>query len=262
VVLNPDGKAIYQIALALDKQNRAFRLCPPALETCVQMVSAFYVNVRTSDRSNFGPIQRVAVSAGFYVSDTRCSTYFIFAAFCASRGSGVRIPSRPPEPYFSRFCNLRCNFNLLFCSTDFWSIWSNNALWQIETEAHSLGLCQAQFKLLVKVRVELRHGLRFVRHPEVVEVFQTASPTQPRFTESLKRVPAHSRFVQSHFGKARRELAVFEIAVEMGRTTCGVEQKAGLPGSVASQELCNVRERSIQRFRSSADPCHVPIRAC
>ncbi|PYU23469.1 MAG: hypothetical protein DMG32_16105 [Acidobacteria bacterium] len=41
-----------------------------------------------SNRSNFGPIQRVAVSAGFYLSDTRCSTYLIFTAFFASMGSG------------------------------------------------------------------------------------------------------------------------------------------------------------------------------
>jgi hypothetical protein len=53
--------------------------------------------------------------------------------------------------YFSRFCNLRCNSDLLFCSTDFWSIWSNNGLRQIETEAHSLGLCEAKFKLFAKV---------------------------------------------------------------------------------------------------------------
>ncbi len=31
------------------------------------------------------------------LSDTRCSTYLIFTAFFASRGSGVRIPSRPPN---------------------------------------------------------------------------------------------------------------------------------------------------------------------
>ena len=35
------------------------------------------------------------------------------------------------------------------------------------------------FKFLVQARVDYRHGLRLVCHPEIVDVFQTALATQP-----------------------------------------------------------------------------------
>jgi hypothetical protein len=42
------------------------------------------------------------------------------------------------------------------------------------------------FKFLVQARVDYRHGLRLVCHPEIVDVFQTALATQPRFTEPVE----------------------------------------------------------------------------
>lgn len=40
-------------------------------------------------RSSVGPIQRVAVRAGTYVSDTRCSTYLIFTTFLTAECCGA-----------------------------------------------------------------------------------------------------------------------------------------------------------------------------
>src|SRR5215469_3045735 len=64
--------------------------------------------------------------------------------------------------------------------------------WKVESVADSLGFIETHLQLLAKVRIEFRHGLRTVRHPEVVDVFQTALATQPCFAESLERMPAHS----------------------------------------------------------------------
>jgi hypothetical protein len=41
----------------------------------------------------------------------------------------------------------------LFYTGFLWSIWSNNGLRQIEAVAYSLGLFEAQVKLLVEMRV-------------------------------------------------------------------------------------------------------------
>ncbi len=90
-----------------------------------------------------------------------------------------------------------------------------------------------------------------MRHPEVVEVFQTSNSTQPRLAEPLKGVPAHPLFVQSHFDKSGCEPAVFEIVVKMRCASCCVEQQTELPGCVASQELCNVRVQIDFSLRSS-----------
>ena len=42
--------------------------------------------------------------------------------------------------------------------------------WKCESVADSLSFVEAQLQILVKVRVDLRHGLRFVRHREIVDV--------------------------------------------------------------------------------------------
>jgi hypothetical protein len=58
------------------------------------------------------------------------------------------------------------------------------------------------------MRIEFGHGLRLVRHPEIVDVFQAALTAYPRFAESLERVPAHSFLVRPQLGEARSKPAV------------------------------------------------------
>ena len=47
--------------------------------------------------------------------------------------------------------------------------------------------------------------LRAVGHPEITDVFQTALPTQPRFTESFECVPTHPLLVQTHLFESGSE---------------------------------------------------------
>jgi hypothetical protein len=58
------------------------------------------------------------------------------------------------------------------------------------------------------MRINFRHGLRFVRHPEIIDVFQAALTAQPRFAESLERMPAHPFLIQIHLDESWSEPTV------------------------------------------------------
>jgi hypothetical protein len=73
-----------------------------------------------------------------------------------------------------------------------------NRRWKRETESDSLSFIEAQLLFLVEMRVQFRHGLRLVRHPEIVDVFQTKGAAQSRLSETFEAVPAHSLLIQSH----------------------------------------------------------------
>ena len=68
-----------------------------------------------------------------------------------------------------------------------------------ESVANPNGLIEASLHILVKMRVDFGRGLRLVGDPEAIDVLQTTLATQPRLSETLERVPTHSRFVQPHF---------------------------------------------------------------
>jgi hypothetical protein len=120
-------------------------------------------------------------------------------------------PGHVHQLYFVRFFNLRRNLQRL-AGRKFWSIWSNNHR-NGESAADSFGLREACFQFLVKVRVDFRHRLRLMGHPEIIDVFQTTSATKLRLTETLECVPAHSFHAQFQFDETRREPAVFQVPI-------------------------------------------------
>src|SRR5262249_59103495 len=72
-----------------------------------------------------------------------------------------------------------------------------------ESVAHSRSFSEAHFYFLMEVRIEFGHRLRHVRHPEVVDVLQTASTAKPCLAETLESVKAHSFLIHSHLDEAR-----------------------------------------------------------
>ena len=100
--------------------------------------------------------------------------------------------------------------------------------------------------------VEFRHRLRLVRHPEVVDIFHTATAPQPRLTEPFERMPAHTFLVQSHLGEARRKPVIFQIAIKVRRAVRRKEQQAAFPSNIELQELCNTGVQVNLSLRSGS----------
>src|SRR5579859_1197366 len=97
------------------------------------------------------------------------------------------------------------------------------------------------FHVFMKVRIDLGHCFRLMCHPEVVDVLQTTSTTEPRLAETLECVPAHSFLVQFQLDEARGEPAIFQVPVEMRCSVCSVKQQPGLPAHIMLQVLRNIR---------------------
>jgi hypothetical protein len=90
------------------------------------------------------------------------------------------------------------------------------------------------------MRIDFRHGLRLVCHPEIVDVFHAALTAQPRLAVSLERMPAHPFLIQIHLDESWSEPTVFWIAVQMRRVVCCVKQQSRSSIGVALQVLCDV----------------------
>src|ERR1700739_1111796 len=84
------------------------------------------------------------------------------------------------------------------------------------------------------MRIDFGHGLRLVRHPEIVYVLQTALTAEPCLTESFEGVPAHSFLIQTHLREAMLKPAIFQISIHvLCHLLSGIADRLSRPGNIA-----------------------------
>ena len=79
-----------------------------------------------------------------------------------------------------------------------------------------------------------------VRHPEIIDVLQTALRRNHVLRNRLNACQPIPFWSQSHLSKPGSEPAGLQFAVKAGRPVCCVKQQPRLPGDVFSQVLCDV----------------------